>query len=296
LKLGITFPQTQIGNDPSAIRDYFQTVEGAGFDYVGAYEHVIGAHPDRFREEEGAPFTRPAYFHYDAFHEPLTLFAYVAALTSRIELMTHVLVLPQRQTALVAKQAAEVDILSGGRLRLGIGVGWNFTEYEALGQDYRTRGAREEEQIVLLRRLWTEELVTLDGRFDRLDRVGINPRLARSIPIWLGGGTDERVMERAARLADGWVPFLPPTEETVRILDRLRALLDANGRDPSLFGLQVNLSSAGQSPSGWLEEARFWQRLGVTHLGLGGYSRDESPGEALKLALEKRKVLSEAIG
>jgi probable F420-dependent oxidoreductase len=296
MKLGVTFPQTQIGRDPVAIRDYIQASEGAGFDYLMTYEHVLGAHPDRFREE-GAPFTTPAYLYGDEFHEPFALFAYAAALTTRIELVTGVLVLPQRQTALVAKQAAEVDILSGGRLRLGIGVGWNFTEYEALGQDYRTRGARQEEQIVLLRKLWTEELVTFAGRFDKLDRVGINPRPARSIPIWLGGGTDERLLRRVARMADGWVPFLTQSPETVRILERLHALLEANGRDASAFGLQVGLNTSGHDEAAdWVEEAGRWKELGVTHLGLGGYTRDSTPAEALKRAIEIRRVLADEIG
>lgn len=291
MKLGVTFPQTEIGRDPVAIREYIQTVEGAGFDYLATYEHVLGAHPDRFREE-GAPFTTPAYLYGDAFHEPFTLFAYAAALTSRIELVTSVLVLPQRQTALVAKQAAEVDILSGGRLRLGIGVGWNFTEYEGLGQDYHSRGAREEEQIVLLRRLWTEELVTFAGRFDKLDRVGINPRPAQSIPIWLGGGTDERLLSRVARLADGWVPFLTQSPETVRVLNRLRTLLEENGRDVSAFVLQTNLSPKGPSAGEWVAEARQWKELGVTHLGLGGYTRNSTPAQSLQRAIEIKRVLA----
>ncbi len=295
MKLGITFPQTEIGNDPTAIRDYIQTVEGEGFDFLGTYEHVLGAHPDRF-QEEGAPFTNPAYLQGDAFHEPFALFAYAAAITHRIELVTHVLVLPQRQTALVAKQAAEVDILSGGRFRLGIGVGWNFTEYEALGQDYHTRGAREEEQIVLLRRLWTEELVTFEGRFDKLDRVGLNPRPARPIPIWLGGGSDERLLQRIARLGDGWMPFLVPNEESARIVQQVRALLEANGRDASNFGIQLGLSNEGQSPTEWVAEARHWQGLGVTHLGLGGLTRDTTPNLALEKAVEIKRAIVGEVG
>lgn len=291
MKLGVTFPQTRIGSNPAAIRDYFQTVEGEGFDFVAVYEHVLGAHPDRFREP-GAPFTTPAYLYNDPFHEPFTLFAYVAALTSQIELATCVLVLPQRQTSLVAKQAAEVDILSGGRLRLGIGVGWNFTEYEALGEDYGTRGARQEEQIALLRRLWTEELITFRGRFHNFDRVGINPRPANSVPIWLGGGTDEKLLQRVARLADGWVPFLPPTEESVRVVERLGALLRENGRDPGSFGLQVNLSADGKTEREWVEEAGWWKGLGATHLGLGGYARDQAPDQALERAIKIRRVLA----
>jgi probable F420-dependent oxidoreductase len=290
MKFGITFPQTQIRSDPVAIREYIQTVEEADFDYLATYEHVLGAHPDRFRED-GAPFTKPAYFHSDPFHEPFALFAYAAALTNRIELVTNVLVLPQRQTALVAKQAAEVDILSGSRLRLGVGVGWNFTEYEALGEDYHTRGARQEEQIRLLRKLWTEELVTFKGRFHNLDRVSINPRPVRSIPIWLGGAIDERLLERAARLADGWTPFLSPTPETARVLEQLRTHLQTNGRNPATFEIQTNLSTAGSSASEWVNEAKWWQDQGVTHLGLGGFSRDSTPVQALQLAMEKQRTL-----
>ena len=295
MKLGITFPQTQIGSDPVAIRDYIQAVEGEGFDFLGTYEHVTGAHPDRF-QEEGAPFTSPAYLYGDLFHEPFALFAYAAAITTRIEFATHVLILPQRQTALVAKQAAEVDILSGGRFRLGIGVGWNFTEYEALGQDYRTRGAREDEQIVLLRRLWTEELVTFDGRFDKLDRVGINPRPARSIPIWLGGGTDERLLQRIARLGDGWMPFLASPEESVQIIDHMRSLLEANGRDATELGIQTGLSGEGSNAAEWVAEAKRWQELGVTHLGLGGLTRDTTPSQALEKAVEIRRAIAGEVG
>ena len=201
MQIGAVYPQTELRGDPSAVRRIGRAVEDLGFDHLLAYDHVLGAvHADRT-----PPLTGP-YTERDPFHDPFVMFAYLAAITERIGFATGVLVLPQRQTALVARQAADVDLLSGGRLRLGVGVGWNDVEYEALGQDFRTRGAREEEQIGLLRRLFTEPVVNFSGRFDRVDRAALVPRPARPIPIWLGG-SGEAAFERAARLADGFIFF-----------------------------------------------------------------------------------------
>ncbi len=188
LQIGVVYPQTELHGDPGAVRQFGTGVEDLGFDHLLAYDHVLGAvHAGR-----APPLTGP-YTERDPFHDPLVMFAYLAGITERIRFATGVLVLPQRQTALVARQAADVDLLSGGRLRLGVGVGWNHVEYEALGQDFRTRGIRQEEQIGLLRRLFTEPVVDFPGRFDRVHRAALVPKPARSIPIWLGGGGDAEV-------------------------------------------------------------------------------------------------------
>src|SRR6476620_4955762 len=196
MKIGVVYPQIELGGDPEAVRRIAGAVDAAGYDHLVAYDHVLGAqHVDR------EPALVGPYTEHDPFHDPFVMFAYLAGITERIGFATGILVLPQRQTALVARQAADVDLLSGGRLRLGVGVGWSHVEYEALGQDFRTRGARQEEQIGLLRRLFTEPVVDFSGRFDRVDRAALVPRPARSIPIWLGG-SGEKAFDRAARVAD----------------------------------------------------------------------------------------------
>ena len=198
MKIGAVYPQTELSGDPEAVRRIAASVEALGYDYLLAYDHVLGATHDREPKLTG-PYTER-----HPFHDPLVMFAHVAAIARRIELVTGVLILPQRQTVLVARQAADLDLLSGGRLRLGVGIGWNYVEYEALGQSFNTRGRREEEQIGLLRRLWTEPLVDFRGEFDRVNRAALNPRPRRAIPIWLGGFS-EPAYRRGARLADGFI-------------------------------------------------------------------------------------------
>jgi probable F420-dependent oxidoreductase len=294
MKFGITFPQTEIGPDPVAVRDFAQAAEGAGFDYLAAFDHVLGAHPDCFIGHD-LGFPSPPYLYHNQFHEPFTLFAYLAGLTKRIELTTSVVILPQRQTALVAKQAAEVDLLSGQRLRLGVGIGWNHTEYEALNEDFHTRGAREEEQITVLRKLWTEELVTFHGRFHTLDRVGINPRPQRLIPIWMGGGFADRIMHRVARCADGWMPMLTPGQDATGIIARLRSHLSQEGRDPASFALQAIVRIERGIEADWLKQAEQFHALGVTHLSMGGILRDCPPMAALDRAIAAKKSIEAAI-
>src|SRR3954451_10320303 len=199
MQIGVVYPQTELRGDPIAARRFGRAAEELGFDHLLAYDHVLGAvHAGRTRELTGP------YDELDPFHDPFVLFAYLAGLTERLQFATGVIVLPQRPTALVARQAADLDLLSGGRLRLGVGIGWNHVEYEALGQDFRTRGARQEEQIGLLRRLWTEPVVDFSGRFDRLDRAALVPSPERPIPIWLGASGD-KAFDRASRLADGFI-------------------------------------------------------------------------------------------
>ncbi|TMC50603.1 MAG: LLM class F420-dependent oxidoreductase [Chloroflexi bacterium] len=258
MELGVVFPQTEIGNDRAVIRDYATGVEGAGYDFLVAFDHVLGANPDRPGGWAG-PYT-----HRTPFHEVFVLFGFIAALTSRLELATEVLILPQRQTALVAKQAAEVDVLSGGRLRLGVGLGWNPIEYEALGQNFHDRGRRIEEQVEVLRRLWAEELVTHQGRWHSIPDAGLNPLpVRRSIPIWMGG-TAEPALRRVARLADGWMINMPLGPEMEAALESMRGFLREQSRDPAAFGIagRVSLSDGAEAV---LAALRRWRELGATH-------------------------------
>ena len=265
MKIGVVFPQTDIGNDPIGIRDYAQAAEGMGFTHVLAYDHVLGANRERYRDLTGP------YSHRDAFHEPFVLFGFLAAAVPRLEFATGIVILPQRQTALVAKQAAAVDVLSGGRLRLGVAVGWNYVEYEALGQDFHVRGKRIEEQMELLRALWTRELVTHQGRIDRVVDAGINPLpVQRPIPLWIGGHI-EAAMRRAARLADGWMwsSNRRPDAEAQALADRTHELVKASGRDPASFGIEGRVTLARLTPDQWASEIEGWRTMrGVTHLSV----------------------------
>jgi probable F420-dependent oxidoreductase len=274
MKLGAVFPQTESGTDPIAIRDYAQSVEGMGYNHILAYDHVLGA-STATRPDWTGPYTSETLF-----HEPLVLYGYLAGFTKTLELVTGILILPQRQTALVAKQAAEVDLLSGGRLRLGIGVGWNEVEYQGLNENFRDRGARSEEQIAVLRALWAEPVVDYRGRWHTIDQAGIKPLPPRrSIPIWIGGYS-EVTLERVGRIGDGWFPWIPPNDETRAKIERVHAAARAAGRDPSAIGLEPQLSVARLAPAAWEGHVQGWQALGATHLcvntmGAGYRSLDE---------------------
>ena len=261
MRIGATFPQTEIGDDPSVIRDFAQAVEGMGFDHLLAYDHVLGADPADRHPPLTGPYTKDS-----AFHEPFVLFGYLAGLTTTLELVTGVIILPQRQTALVAKQAAQVDIFSGGRLRLGVGSGWNYVEYEALGQDFSTRGRREEEQVRLLRDLWRDELVTVDGGWDKIDRAGLKPRPGRQIPIWFGGGAP-RLLERAGRIGDGWIATGVRPDKAAPIVETLHAAVEASGRERSAFGIEAR-ARVQDGPQRWATDAAAWAALGATHISL----------------------------
>jgi probable F420-dependent oxidoreductase len=282
LRIGAVYPQIELGGDPAAVRQIGTGIEELGFDHLLAYEHVLGAvHADRT-----PPLTGP-YTEHDPFHDPLVMFAYLAGITRRIQFATGILVLPQRQTALVARQAADVDLLSGGRLRLGVGVGWNYVEYEALGEDFRTRGARQEEQIGLLRRLFTEPVVDFAGRFDRVDRAALVPKPARSVPIWLGGSSDA-AFERAARLADGFI-FFGGGARAVDAWKRLRDRVSDLGRPAEEFGADY-VALPGGGIGGLTAEVEAWRAAGGTHvsvvtLGLGlGDSADGHLGYLASVA------------
>jgi probable F420-dependent oxidoreductase len=259
LRLGVVFPQTEIGADPAGIRQYVTAVESAGFDHIAIYDHVLGASR---RPTLAGPYTLA-----DPFHEVMVLYGYVAAITTRIELATEILVLPQRQTALVAKQAAQIDLLSGGRLRLGVGIGWNWVEYEALGMDFRNRGQRLEEQIELMRELWSTPEVTFKGRHQTVSAAGLNPLPSRRIPVWIGDTADVG-LKRAARVADGWqseVGLGPDLEDS---LSRLRSYLAEEGRDPAAFGIAGEVELGGSGVDQAVDDVRKWAALGATHVSL----------------------------
>jgi probable F420-dependent oxidoreductase len=261
MRIGVVFPQTEIGADAGAVRAYAQRVEDLGYRHVLAYDHVLGADPDVHR-----PWVGPYDVH-TTFHEPLVLFGYMAAITS-LEFVTGIIILPQRQTALVAKQAAEVDLLSRGRFRFGIGIGWNRVEYDALGKDFTNRGARSEEQIELLRHLWTEPSVTFEGAHERVVGAGIAPLpRQRPIPIWFGAASP-RAYHRAGRLGDGWFPQVPPDDR----LDKARAMVEAGardaGRDPRTIGMEGRVNWGPGGVDKLVDHVGRWRDKGATHLSI----------------------------
>ena len=258
MQLGAVFPQNETTADPTALRDYVQAVEGLGYDHVALYDHVLGAHPDRPDQLKG-PYT-----HEDAFHEVLVTLGYMAAVTTRLELVTEILILPQRQAVLVAKQAAQVDVLSGGRLRLGVGLGWNHVEYEALGEDFHTRGRRIEEQIEVMRRLWTEPLVDFHGEFHDISNAGLLPLPSRSIPVWFGA-TAEAAKRRMARVGDGWMMNMGTESDPVAALEQVRGFVDEAGRDGATFPVDVRISlrTGVDKAVGFTSD---WVGRGVSHI------------------------------
>jgi probable F420-dependent oxidoreductase len=273
MQIGAVFPQTEIGaeRDPGVIRAYAARIEELGFEHVLVYDHVLGA------DTSVHPNWRGPYDLQTTFREPFVLFGYLAAVT-RLELVTGIIILPQRQTALVAKQAAEIDLLTGGRFRLGVGIGWNAVEYEALGKDFHNRGRRMEEQVSLLRRLWTEESVSFDGSFEQVTGAGLAPLpVQRPIPLWIGGSS-RPAYERMGRLADGWFPQVPPDGR----LDEARAIVEdaarAAGRDPAAIGMEGRVSwTASGGAEKLADHLGRWRAAGATHVsvntmgaGLGG--------------------------
>jgi probable F420-dependent oxidoreductase len=286
MKIGVVFPQTEIGNDPVIIRDFAQAVEEMGFNHLLVYDHVLGADRDRPGGFEG-PYDKDT-----AFHEPFVLFGYLAGVTRTIELVTGVIILPQRQAALVAKQAAEVAVLSGGRLRLGIGVGWNAVEYEALGESFSNRGQREEEQVELLRALWENETIDFEGRWHRVTKAGIKPRPENKIPIWFGG-TADALLERAGRLGDGWLPLVSHGDLAKAAVEKIHRHLEEAGRDKESFGIEPQARIAGGNPERWRKHAESWRELGATHISIVTMGAKLSrPEDHLKAAGEWRDAIS----
>jgi probable F420-dependent oxidoreductase len=262
MRFGVIFPQTEIGADPVAIRDYAQAAEALGYQHIVAYDHVIGAN---LASRAG---WRPPYSHRDQFHEPFVLFGYLAGLTKKIELVTGVIILPQRQTVLVAKQAAALDVLSGGRLRLGVGIGWNPVEYEALGENFKNRGRRSEEQVEVMRKLWTQEVVTYNGQWHTITDAGLNPLpVQRPIPIWFGG-SDDRALRRLARLGDGWFPLLQPDDSCRAAIEQVKSYAREAGRDPTTIGIEGRITFGEGSAEGWTKTISAWEELGASHLSV----------------------------
>jgi len=284
MQLGVIFPQTEIGADPTAVRDFVQAAESMGYEHMIVFDHVLGADTAHYQGWQG-PYT-----HRDMFHEPFVLYGYLAAVTQRIELVTAVIILGQRQTALVAKQTAEVDVLSGGRLRLGVGIGWNAMEYEALGENFHDRGKRCEEQMAVLRALWTQDVVDFHGRWHHIRHAGINPLpIQRPIPLWLGGGGTslEPVIERVGRLAEGRFPQCARDAVGRAAIERMRGYARAAGRDPATIGIEGRLSLANSTPDAWAQQAEDWSALGSTHLSVNTMRAGLQTPDAHIAAIEK---------
>jgi probable F420-dependent oxidoreductase len=259
---GVVFPQTEIGADPAAIRAYVQAVQDLGYRHLMVYDHVLGADPTAYPGWSG-PYTC-----HSLFHEPMVLFGYLAAMAPELELVTGVIILPQRQTVLAAKQAAEVDVLTGGKFRMGIGIGWNPVEYEGLGTNFHDRGRRFEEQIDVLRRLWTEPVLNYEGRYHKITAAGLNPLpIQRPIPLWIGGSA-EAAIKRAAELADGYFPQRSLPGGWPATMDRFRAWAEAAGRDASNIGIEQRINAGTSTPDEWRQIAEEWRGLGATHISV----------------------------
>jgi len=283
MKFGAGLPLIAM-SDPVAIRDYAQALEGAQFDVLTTSGHVLGVPAEKYSDRPPATYAGP-------FHDPFALFGYLAAITQRLHFRTSILILPLYPTAIVAKQAAELQMLSQGRVELGVGISWNAAEFQALGQEFRTRGKRVEEQIDVLRRLWSEPYVTFTGRWHVLDGVGLNFVLSVPIPIWMGGTNAEVVLRRAARLADGWIPLGDPADS----VPRLKEYLTEAGRDPGGFGLAGRVTAGPGGPAAWIDSARRLASLGVTQLMLGT-PPDVQGAAGLERLIQARQALGAEFG
>ena len=263
MQIGVAFPTEEIGTDGVTVRDFAQAVEGLGYTHVRILDHVLGADVT-LRDPREFPYT-----HKTPFHEPMVLLGFVAGATRAMGLVTAVLVITQRQTVLVAKQAAELDLLSGGRLRLGLGTGWNKVEYEALGEDFASRGKRLDEQVAVLRALWTREVVSFEGKWHRITEAGLNPLpVQRPIPIWFGGAS-EPMFRRIGAIGDGWIPFSRSSDalrDATHGLARIRHYAKEAGRDPGSIGVDGRIWLKDGGPEEWRTAVENWRALGCTHL------------------------------
>ena len=265
VKIGVVFPHNEIGTDPGAIKAFAQGAEALGADHMLIYDHVLGADPDRPGGFNG-PYDKDV-----AFHEPFTVFSFMAAVTETIHFSTAVLVLPQRQTALVAKQAAELAILSNNRFRMGIGTGWNDVEFEALDVPFGKRGARQAEQVDLLRALWSEDSLTFDAAFHTVTQASILPRPSQPIPIWFGGGAPA-LLKRCGEKGDGWVPIGGPNAASAEALATIRRHREAAGLGWEGFGVQAQAQFSGGTPERWATHAERWRDIGCTHLAIATHN------------------------
>ena len=267
MEIGAVFPHNEIGTDPQAIKDYAQGVEELGVTHLLIYDHVLGADRDRPGGFEG-PYDKDV-----AFHEPFTTFAFIAAVTKKLDMITTVMILPQRQTVLVAKQAAELAILSNNRFKLGIGVGWNTVEYTGLNENFKNRGKRQEEQVELMRLLWESEVLEYTGDYHHIDKASINPRPSKSVPIWFGGGAPQ-LIERCADLGDGWIPLMGPNEAARKTLAAIKEKRKSKGLDWDNFGVQAQAQYAGGDAERWNKHAEKWRNLGASHLAIATHNAE----------------------
>ena len=267
MEIGAVFPHNEIGTDPHAIKDYAQGVEELGATHLLIYDHVLGADRNRPGGFEG-PYDKDV-----AFHEPFTTFAFIAAVTKNLDMITTVMILPQRQTVLVAKQAAELAILSNNRFKLGIGVGWNAVEYVGLNENFKNRGKRQAEQVELMRLLWESEVLEYKGDYHHIDKASLNPRPSENVPIWFGGGAPQ-LIERCADLGDGWIPLMGPNEAARNTLQEIRAKREAKGLDWNNFGVQAQAQYAGGDPDRWNKHAEKWRDLGASHLAVATHNAE----------------------
>ncbi|MBV1876535.1 MAG: LLM class F420-dependent oxidoreductase [Pseudomonadales bacterium] len=265
MEYGVVLPHNEIGTDPGAMKAFAQGAEALGAKQILIYDHVLGADPDRPGGFQG-PYDKDV-----AFHEPFTTFSFIAAVTETIELVTAVLILPQRQTALVAKQVAQLAILSNNRFRLGIGTGWNDVEYEALNVDFAGRGKRQEEQVALLRALWQEDSLDYTGKYHRVNRASIKPRPSSPVPVWFGG-TAPVLLRRCARIGDGWLPLMGANSAAKKAIDFLKAERAACGKPWQGFEIMAQAQYAGGNPDKWRTHAEKWQALGATKLALATHN------------------------
>lgn len=265
MEFGAVFPHNEIGTDPGAIKAYAQGVEALGVTHLLIYDHVLGADPDRAGGWQGA------YDKNVAFHEPFTTFAFIAAVTEKLEMITTVLILPQRQTVLVAKQAAQVAVLSNNRFRLGIGTGWNKIEYEALNETFTNRGKRQAEQVELMRKLWREDSLTYQSEYHTINGAGINPRPSKPIPVWFGGSAPA-LLERCGQIGDGWIPLMGANDAARECIDTIRSSRAATGRSFEDFGIQAQAQYSGGNPDRWASHAVKWRDIGATHLAIATHN------------------------
>jgi len=287
MKIGVVFPQTEIGPDAGGVRAYTQAVEQMGYTHVLAYDHVIGANLANRPDWKG-PYSLET-----AFHEPFVLFSFMAGMTETLEFATGIVILPQRQTVLVAKQAAALDVLSDGRFRMGIGIGWNEVEYESLGSEFTDRGARSEEQIALMRALWTKDSVNFEGKWHSVPDAGINPLpIQQPIPIWIGGGADV-VIKRIASIGDGWMPMWQPDEAGLKELDKLYTYAKEAGRDGSDIGINGRVTADLASEDSWSEAVKSWSGIKADYIDINTMGQGLSGADA---HIERLETFKSAAG
>jgi probable F420-dependent oxidoreductase len=285
MKIGVVFPQTEIGPDVATVRAYAEAAEGSGFTHLMVYDHVLGA------SVANRPDFRGPYTSQHQFHEPFVLFGYLAGITSSLEMVTGVIILPQRQTVLAAKQAAEVDRLSNGRFRFGVGTGWNDIEYVALNENFRNRGRRMEEQIEVMRALWTNDIVDYKGSYHTIPEAGLNPLpVQQPIPVWIGGYVDV-VMERIGRIGDGWFPGSQPGDMLERLKEMVAEAAIRAGRDPGAIGMEGRITLKPDDESGWMEQTQAWRDAGATHMSINTMGAGRSPAEHVDTIVRYAEVL-----